>query len=66
MDGNIGKATWNEIGTSRPVLFDHTREDKGPLSPDVISRLPPLDVSVEETRQIGYMPHRDDYERVIY
>ncbi|KRT86611.1 hypothetical protein AMK59_905, partial [Oryctes borbonicus] len=47
----------------RPVLHDHTHEDKGPLSPEVTSRLPPLDASPEEARQLGYMPHRDDYER---
>lgn len=64
LDGNIGKATWAEVGDTRPVLHDHTHEDKGPLSPEVTSRLPPLDASVEESRQLGYMSHRDDYERV--
>lgn len=64
LDGNIGKATWNEIGDCRPILHDHTHEDKGPLSPEVTCRLPPLDATPEEARQLGYMPHRDDYERV--
>ncbi|KAK9737464.1 Zinc finger, ZZ type [Popillia japonica] len=63
LDGNIGKATWNEIGDCRPILHDHTHEDKGPLSPEVTCRLPPLDATPEEARQLGYMPHRDDYER---
>lgn len=38
--------------------------DTGPLSPSLTSRLPPLDVTVEEAAQLGYMPLRDDFERV--
>ncbi|XP_022913844.1 transcriptional adapter 2B [Onthophagus taurus] len=63
LEGNIGKATLIDIGNSRPILQEHIGEDKGPLSPDVTSRLPPLDVTPEEARQLGYMSHRDDYER---
>lgn len=46
------------------MLIDHVPEDNGPLSPLVISRLPPLDITLEEAQLLGYKPHRDDYERV--
>lgn len=62
-DGTIGKVTWNEIGDCRPVLPEHTQQDRGPLSPEVTSKLPPLDATPEEARQLGYMSHRDDFER---
>ncbi|KAF5308179.1 hypothetical protein FQR65_LT06359 [Abscondita terminalis] len=63
LDGNIGKATWAEIANRRPIITDQTPEDRGPLSPLVTARLPPLDVTPEEARQLGYMSHRDDYDR---
>lgn len=65
LEGNIGKATWGVVKDSRPNLIDHLPDDKGPLSPEITSRLPPLDCSPEEARQLGYMSHRDDYERVF-
>lgn len=64
LEGNIGQATWAESRHRQPTLIDHVPEDNGPLSPLVISRLPPLDVTPEEAQQLGYKPHRDDYERV--
>jgi transcriptional adapter 2-beta len=63
LDGNIGKATWAESRDRQPMLIDHVPEDNGPLSPLVISRLPPLDATPEEAQLLGYKPHRDDYER---
>ncbi|KAL3289265.1 hypothetical protein HHI36_003695 [Cryptolaemus montrouzieri] len=63
LDGNIGKATWGDVDQRRPVLIDHVPEDKGPLAPAVISKLPPLDITPEEAILLGYKPHRDDYER---
>ncbi|CAH1163641.1 unnamed protein product, partial [Phaedon cochleariae] len=63
LDGNIGKATWAQLANHRPVLVDHIAEDDGPLSPTVTARLPPLDITLEEARLLGYKPHRDDYER---
>ncbi|KAF2902888.1 hypothetical protein ILUMI_03300 [Ignelater luminosus] len=63
LEGNIGKATWAEVSNRRPIITDQTPEDKGPLSPAVIARLPPLDATPEEARQLGYMSHRDDYDR---
>lgn len=65
LDGNIGKATWAPLANQKPILVDHVPEDSGPLSPTVSSRLPPLEISPEEARILGYKPHRDDYEGVI-
>lgn len=45
--------------------MDQTKSDHGPLSPDLTSKLPPLDITPEEATQLGYMPQRDDFERVI-
>nr|XP_023020638.1 transcriptional adapter 2B [Leptinotarsa decemlineata] len=64
LEGNIGTATWAQLANHRQVLVDHVPEDEGPLSPTVTARLPPLDVTLEEARLLGYKPHRDDYERV--
>uniref|UniRef100_A0A6P7GML0 Transcriptional adapter n=1 Tax=Diabrotica virgifera virgifera TaxID=50390 RepID=A0A6P7GML0_DIAVI len=63
LDGNIGRATLASVIANKPVLTDHVSEDDGPLSPKVVARLPPLDVTLEEARLLGYRPHRDDYER---
>lgn len=64
-DGNIGKATWSEPHIKRPKLIDHVPEDSGPLSPSVIAKLPPINITPEEAQQIDYKPNRDDFERVI-
>ncbi|KAJ8674014.1 hypothetical protein QAD02_005276 [Eretmocerus hayati] len=63
LDGNIGKHTWPPTDTYTPNLSDQTISDHGPLSPDLTSRLPPLDISPDEAAQLGYMPQRDDFER---
>ncbi|XP_076637946.1 transcriptional adapter 2B isoform X3 [Colletes latitarsis] len=63
LDGNIGKHTWPPTESYRPNLMDQTKSDHGPLSPDLTSRLPPLDITPEEAAQLGYMPQRDDFER---
>lgn len=36
----------------------------GPLSPSITMPLPPLDLPPQEQQELGYMPHRDDFERV--
>ncbi|XP_055373814.1 transcriptional adapter 2B isoform X2 [Condylostylus longicornis] len=62
--GTIGKHTWIPAQTQRPKLIDHTaEEDTGPLGNDILRRLPPLDVTLEEAIQLGYMPNRDGFER---
>lgn len=75
LEGNIGKYTWpprqrrssSSSSTSEcytPNLTDQTTSaDHGPLSPDLTSKLPPLDITPEEAQQLGYMPQRDDFER---
>ncbi|XP_076289569.1 transcriptional adapter 2B isoform X4 [Lasioglossum baleicum] len=63
LDGTIGKHTWPPTESYKPNLTDQTKSDHGPLSPDLTSRLPPLDITPEEAAQLGYMPQRDDFER---
>lgn len=69
--GTIGKLTWLGLpngllasGESRLTAVDHTCPDNAPLSPSITSRLPPLAIQPEETLELGYMPQRDDFERV--
>jgi len=64
LNGNIGKHTWPPTDSYVPNLTDQTKSDHGPLSPDLTSKLPPLDITPEEAAQLGYMPQRDDFERV--
>ncbi|KDR23950.1 transcriptional adapter 2-beta isoform X1 [Zootermopsis nevadensis] len=61
--GSIGRFTWPGAADSRPSLSDKTNPDCGPLSPALTARLPPLDVTPDEAALLGYMPHRDDFER---
>ena len=47
------------------MAIDHTLPNaNAPLSPSITSRLPPLAIQPEETLELGYMPQRDDFERV--
>lgn len=66
LEGNIGKATWASAADSRPLLAEISMNDEGPLSPEQINKLPPLDITPEEALQLGYMPLRDDFERVLF
>ncbi|KAG7220164.1 hypothetical protein INR49_028004 [Caranx melampygus] len=50
--GNLGKA----------CIPDNIPNRRGPLSPSLTTPLPPLDISLAEQQQLGYMPLRDDYE----
>ncbi|XP_043100577.1 transcriptional adapter 2-beta [Puntigrus tetrazona] len=58
--GNLGKACIPDSIPNR--VTDHTCPSGGPLSPSLTTPLPPLDISVAEQQQLGYMPLRDDYE----
>ncbi|XP_046352119.1 transcriptional adapter 2-beta-like [Haliotis rufescens] len=61
VQGNIGKATFpTEYGFR---VSDHTCPDGGPLSPSITVPVPPLDLSIQEQQELGYMPFRDDFER---
>lgn len=61
--GTIGRHTWLPAAEQKPQLVDHTIEDKGPLGHLLTQRLPPIDVSPEEAKQLGYMPNRNVFER---
>ena len=57
----MGKHTWRE--ELRGFAVDHTQSaDRGPLSPTLTSKLPPISVSSQEAILLGYMPNRDDFE----
>uniref|UniRef100_A0A8C6WF11 Transcriptional adapter n=1 Tax=Neogobius melanostomus TaxID=47308 RepID=A0A8C6WF11_9GOBI len=58
--GNLGKACIPDSIPNR--VTDHTCPSGGPLSPSLTTPLPPLDISLPEQQQLGYMPLRDDYE----
>uniref|UniRef100_A0A8C5M0C4 Transcriptional adapter 2-beta n=1 Tax=Leptobrachium leishanense TaxID=445787 RepID=A0A8C5M0C4_9ANUR len=58
--GNLGKACIPDNIPNR--VTDHTCPTGGPLSPSLTTPLPPLDITVAEQQQLGYMPLRDDYE----
>ncbi|XP_015200519.1 transcriptional adapter 2-beta [Lepisosteus oculatus] len=58
--GNLGKACIPDSIPNR--VTDHTCPSGGPLSPSLTTPLPPLDITVAEQQQLGYMPLRDDYE----
>lgn len=73
--GSVGQISWANKGAGEqvdpdfkkrfPQPIDHTcPPDDGPLSPSLTQRLPPLDISQDEINQLGYMPLRDDYEKV--
>ena len=59
--GIVGKHTWRE--ELRGYAHDHTQaSDRGPLSPTLTGKLPPIAVSRHEALLLGYMPQRDDFE----
>ena len=58
--GNLGKACIPDTIPNR--VTDHTCPSGGPLSPSLTTPLPPLDISVAEQQQLGYMPLRDEYD----
>ena len=59
--GIVGKHTWKE--ELRGYAVDHTQaSDRGPLSPTLTGKLPPISVNRQEALLLGYMPHRDDFE----
>ncbi len=38
----------------------------GPLSPSLTVPQPPVELTPQEVTELGYMPLRDDFERVSY
>jgi len=69
--GAMGQLTWRNNFTSKTVekstfnILDHTVPSEcSPLSPSLSTRQPSLDIGLDEILQLGYMPQRDDYEKV--
>lgn len=63
LEGTIGRLTWPSALGLRPNLVDAANLDTGPLSPTSSGRLPPLDVTPDEAKQLVYMPLRDDFDK---
>ncbi|KAK8735527.1 hypothetical protein OTU49_005430 [Cherax quadricarinatus] len=63
IDGSIGRASWKPALERLQLPIEHTSADTGPLSPTLGSSLPSQPLSSEENTILGYMPHRDDFER---
>ncbi|XP_055903119.1 transcriptional adapter 2B isoform X2 [Eupeodes corollae] len=63
LNGTIGRHTWIPAQSQRPQLVDHTTEDTGPLGSTAMQKLPQLDITPEESAQLGYMVNRDGFER---
>ncbi|XP_047477328.1 transcriptional adapter 2B-like [Penaeus chinensis] len=63
IDGAIGRASWKPALERLQLPIEHTVPDTGPLSPTLGSSLPSQPPSTEENTILGYMPHRDDFER---
>ncbi|CAH1785709.1 unnamed protein product [Owenia fusiformis] len=61
IDGNMGKATVPKEKTIK--IIDHTCPEGGPLSPSLTEALPPLELTIQEQQELGYLPLRDDFER---
>lgn len=64
LEGSIGRATWGNMESSSRPTLNSADKDEGPLGPSAVSRLPHLAVTSDEAAQLGYMPNRDDFERV--
>lgn len=64
IEGNIGRVSWRPAMERLQLPIEHTSNDTGPLSPTLASSLPSQPLSAEENTILGYMPHRDDFERV--
>nr|XP_006822133.1 PREDICTED: transcriptional adapter 2-beta-like isoform X2 [Saccoglossus kowalevskii] len=59
--GNIGKATIPSNLNSK--VIDHTTPLDGPLSPSLTTPFTPVEMTLAEQHELGYMPFRDDFER---
>ncbi|XP_063704728.1 transcriptional adapter 2B-like [Culicoides brevitarsis] len=63
LHGTIGRHTWGPEFENRPVLKDHTRaSDTTQIARSQTEKLPPLDILPDEAQQLGYLPHREDFE----
>ncbi|XP_050404390.1 transcriptional adapter 2-beta isoform X1 [Patella vulgata] len=60
VQGNMGRETF-QCDSGNKVI-DHTCPDGGPLSPSITTASKPLELSLQEQHDLGYMPFRDDFE----
>uniref|UniRef100_A0A0P4VP64 Transcriptional adapter n=1 Tax=Rhodnius neglectus TaxID=72488 RepID=A0A0P4VP64_9HEMI len=61
VDGSIGRATWPEAYEKRAKLADLIK-DELPSSTAITHTVPPIDIHPGDSSQLGYMPHRDDFD----
>ncbi|ESO94271.1 hypothetical protein LOTGIDRAFT_118822 [Lottia gigantea] len=60
VQGNIGLETFQSDGENK--VIDHSCPDGGPLSPSITTQTKPLELSLQDQHDLGYMPFRDDFE----
>lgn len=65
LSGTIGRHTWQMEENQRPILIDHTLADDCSLDELQIQKFSEssLDITSDQSLQLGYMPNRDDFER---
>lgn len=61
VSGSIGKVTIRPDAAD--AIKDHTCPNGGPLSPSITEPITPIELSLPEQQELGYMPLRDDFER---
>lgn len=60
VNGSIGRET---IVLTKSPVKDHSCPEGGPLSPSITTPISPIELSIQEQHDLGYMPFRDDFER---
>ncbi|XP_022101292.1 transcriptional adapter 2-beta-like isoform X2 [Acanthaster planci] len=59
--GNLGRAAVPEKPSFK--VQDHTGPEDGPLSPSLRATFSPVEMTLADQQELGYMPLRDDFER---
>ncbi|XP_078000757.1 transcriptional adapter 2-beta-like [Glandiceps talaboti] len=59
--GNIGRGSLPPNFCTK--VIDHTTPADGPLSPSLTTPFTPVEMTLPEQQELGYMPYRDDFER---
>lgn len=61
ISGTIGSGS--QLKSRKYKVTDHTGPVQGPLSPTLTVPLPPINLTIPEARELGFLPLRDDFER---
>lgn len=63
LNGTIGRHT--QVEAEKPVLIDHTLMDDLSMDELQVQKFSEssLDITFDQSLQLGYMPNRDDFER---